>query len=342
MDYKSAGVDVEAGYRAVELMKSHVKSTFRDEVLTDIGGFGGLFSIMKAKDMEEPCLVSGTDGVGTKLKIAFVMDKHDTIGIDAVAMCVNDVVCSGAEPLFFLDYIACGKNTPEKIAEIVSGVAEGCRQAGCSLIGGETAEMPGFYPADEYDLAGFTVGIMDRAKVIDGSSIKPGDALIGIASSGIHSNGYSLVRKIFKPTISGLNEYIERLGSTLGEALLVPTKIYVKPVLDLISKVEVKGLSHITGGGFIENIPRMMPEGTKAVIEEGSWSVLPVFAILQQLGNVERMSMYNTFNMGIGMVAAVDGADADRAIAVLEENGESAYKIGCVAEGSGIEIKLQG
>lgn len=341
MDYKSAGVDVEAGYKAVELMKGHVKSTFRPEVLTDIGGFGGLFSIAKAKEMEEPCLVSGTDGVGTKLKLAFLMDKHNTIGIDAVAMCVNDVVCSGAEPLFFLDYIACGKNEPEKIADIVSGVAEGCRMAGCSLIGGETAEMPGFYPVDEYDLAGFTVGIMDKTKAIDGSKIKSGDVLIGIASSGIHSNGYSLVRKIFNPTASGLNEYIEKLGCTLGEALLTPTKIYVKPVLDLIGKVEVKGLSHITGGGFIENIPRMMPEGTKVNIEEGTWDILPIFDMLQQAGNVERMSMYNTFNMGIGMVAAVNKEDADKAIAILEENGEKAYKIGYVSEGSGIEIKLQ-
>jgi phosphoribosylformylglycinamidine cyclo-ligase len=256
-------------------------------------------------------------------------------------MCVNDVVCSGAEPLFFLDYIACGKNEPEKIADIVSGVAEGCRQSGCSLIGGETAEMPGFYPVDEYDLAGFTVGIMDKKKAIDGSKIKAGDVLIGIASSGIHSNGYSLVRKVFNPTQSGLNEYIEKLGSTLGEALLTPTKIYVKPVLDLISKVEVKGLSHVTGGGFIENIPRMMPEGTKVNIEEGTWPVLPIFDLLQQIGKVERMSMYNTFNMGIGMVAAVNAEDADKAIAILEENGEKAYKIGYVSEGSGIEIKLQ-
>lgn len=341
MDYKSAGVDVEAGYRAVELMKGHVKSTFRKEVLTDIGGFGGLFSIANAKNMEEPVLVSGTDGVGTKLKIAFLLDKHNTIGIDAVAMCVNDVVCSGAEPLFFLDYIACGKNEPEKIADIVSGVAEGCRQAGCSLIGGETAEMPGFYPVDEYDLAGFTVGIMDKTKAIDGSKIKAGDVLIGISSSGIHSNGYSLVRKVFNPTEKGLNEYIEKLGSTLGEALLTPTKIYVKPVLELIKQVEVKGLSHVTGGGFIENIPRMMPENTKVVIDEGTWPVLPIFELLQQLGNVERMSMYNTFNMGIGMVAAVAPENADKAIEVLEQNGEKAYKIGHVAEGSGIEINLQ-
>jgi phosphoribosylformylglycinamidine cyclo-ligase len=339
MDYKSAGVDVEAGYKAVELMKGHVKSTFRPEVLTDIGGFGGLFSIAKAKDMQEPVLVSGTDGVGTKLKLAFLMDKHDTIGIDAVAMCVNDVVCSGAEPLFFLDYIACGKNEPEKIAQIVSGVAQGCRESGCSLIGGETAEMPGFYPVDEYDLAGFTVGIMDKAKSIDGSEIKAGDVLIGIASSGVHSNGYSLVRKVFEPLDkASLDTYYDSLGCTLGEALLTPTKLYVKPVLELISKVKVKGLSHVTGGGFIENIPRMMPEGTKVNINEGTWEILPIFKLLEEKGKVERMSMYNTFNMGIGMVAAVAEEDADKAVEVLESLGEKAYKIGYVSEGSGIEI----
>ncbi len=341
MDYKSAGVDVEAGYKAVELMKGHVKSTFRPEVLTDIGGFGGLFSIAKAKDMQEPVLVSGTDGVGTKLKIAFVMDKHDTIGIDAVAMCVNDVVCSGAEPLFFLDYIACGKNEPQKIADIVSGVAEGCRQSGCSLIGGETAEMPGFYPVDEYDLAGFTVGIMDKARSIDGSAIKSGDALIGIASSGIHSNGYSLVRKVFDIDKRSLDTYMDELGSTLGEALLTPTKIYVKPVLELIKKVNVKGISHITGGGFIENIPRMMPKGCKIIINEGSWDILPIFRMLERKGNVERMSMYNTFNMGIGMVCAVAGEDAEKAVSALEAMGERAYIIGSVADGEGIEIKLK-
>lgn len=339
MDYKSAGVDVEAGYKAVELMKGHVKSTFRPEVLTDIGGFGGLFSIAKAKDMEEPVLVSGTDGVGTKLKIAFVMDKHNTIGIDAVAMCVNDVVCSGAEPLFFLDYIACGKNEPEKIAEIVSGVAEGCRQSGCSLIGGETAEMPGFYPVDEYDLAGFTVGIMDKAKSIDGSRICEGDVLVGIASSGIHSNGYSLVRKVFDITKEGLDTYEESLGMTLGEALLTPTKIYVKPVLELIKQVDVKGLSHVTGGGFIENIPRMMPEGTKINIKEGTWEILPIFRLIEEKGNVERMSMYNTFNMGIGMVAAVKAEDAEKAVKILGDMGEKAYIIGNVTKGEGIEIK---
>lgn len=341
MDYKSAGVDVEAGYKAVELMKGHVKSTFRPEVLTDIGGFGGLFSILKAKNMEEPVLVSGTDGVGTKLKIAFLLDKHNTIGIDAVAMCVNDVVCSGAEPLFFLDYIACGKNEPEKIAEIVSGVAEGCRQSGCSLIGGETAEMPGFYPIDEYDLAGFTVGIMDKTKAINGSTISDGDVLIGIASSGIHSNGYSLVRKIFNPSKEVLNEYYDELGSTLGEALLTPTKIYVKPILDLINKINVKGISHITGGGFIENIPRMMPNGTKVNITEGTWDILPIFELMAKKGNVERMSMYNTFNMGIGMVVCVAKEDVEKALKILKENNENAYVIGNVTCGEGIEITLK-
>ncbi len=341
MDYKAAGVDVEAGYKAVELMKGDVKSTFRPEVLTELGGFGGLFSIAKAKDMQEPVLVSGTDGVGTKLKLAFVMDKHNTIGIDAVAMCVNDVVCSGAEPLFFLDYIACGKNEPEKIAEIVSGVAEGCRQAGCSLIGGETAEMPGFYPIDEYDLAGFTVGIMDKAKSIDGSKIKAGDVLIGIASSGIHSNGYSLVRKVFDISKEGLSVYEDSLGSTVGEALITPTKIYVKTILELIKKIDVKGISHITGGGFIENIPRMMPKGTKVNIKEGSWDILPIFELIQKRGNVERMSMYNTFNMGIGMVIAVDKNDAENALEIIKDLGEKAYIIGDVTDGEGIEIKLK-
>ncbi len=341
MDYKSAGVDVEAGYKAVELMKGHVKSTFRPEVLTDIGGFGGLFSISKAKTMAEPVLVSGTDGVGTKLKLAFVMDKHDTIGIDAVAMCVNDVVCSGAEPLFFLDYIACGKNEPEKIAEIVKGVAEGCRQAGCSLIGGETAEMPGFYPVDEYDLAGFTVGIMDKTKSIDGSKIADGDVLIGIGSSGIHSNGYSLVRKVFDINKESLGTYIDELGSTLGEALLAPTKIYVRPVLKLIENVDVKGLSHVTGGGFIENIPRMMPRGLKIVIDEGTWDIPPIFHIIEKKGSVERMSMYNTFNMGIGMVAAVSGSEADKAVETLKSMGERAYIIGRVEKGEGIQINLK-
>ena len=341
MDYKSAGVDVEAGYKSVELMKEHVKSTFRKEVLTDLGGFGGLFSIASAKNMEEPVLVSGTDGVGTKLKLAFILDKHDSIGIDAVAMCVNDVICSGAEPLFFLDYIACGKNEPEKIAQIVKGVSEGCRQAGCSLIGGETAEMPGFYPGDEYDLAGFTVGILDQANSIVGKNIKSGDVLIGIASSGIHSNGYSLVRKIFEPNKDNISQVYDELGMTIGEALLIPTKIYVKAVLKLIKDVEVKGISHITGGGFIENIPRMMPKGCKININEGTWPVLPIFELIEKKGNVERMSMYNTFNMGIGMVIAVDRNDVDKALRSLEESGEKAYVIGDVTEGEGIEICLK-
>ncbi len=341
MDYKSAGVDVEAGYKSVELIKECVKNTFRKEVLADLGGFGGLFSIAKAKNMEEPVLVSGTDGVGTKLKLAFMMDKHDTIGIDAVAMCVNDIVCSGAEPLFFLDYIACGKNFPEKIALIVKGVADGCGQAGASLIGGETAEMPGFYPINEYDLAGFTVGILDKANVIDGSKTNEGDLLVGIASSGVHSNGYSLVRKIFDISENTVRQYIDELGMTLGEALLTPTKIYVKPVLELIKKVNVKGISHITGGGFIENIPRMLPKGFKAVIEEGTWPVLPVFELMQQKGDVERMSMYNTFNMGIGMVLAVAENDAEETIRILEEYGEKAYVIGKVTKGAGIDICLR-
>ncbi len=341
MDYKSAGVDVEAGYKSVELMKKYVKGTFRKEVMTDLGGFGGLFSIAKAKDMKEPVLVSGTDGVGTKLKLAFIMNKHDTIGIDAVAMCVNDVVCSGAEPLFFLDYIACGKNFPEKIALIVKGVAEGCEQAGASLIGGETAEMPGFYPADEYDLAGFTVGILDKANVIDGSEIMEGDVLIGIASSGIHSNGYSLVRKVFDISEETVQQYFDELGLTLGEALLIPTKIYVKSVLELIKNIKVKGISHITGGGFVENIPRMLPDGIKAVINEGTWPVLPVFELLQKKGDIDRMSMYNTFNMGIGMVLAVDKADAEKTIDILEKQGEKAYIIGETAKGDGIDICLK-
>ena len=292
LDYKTAGVDIEAGYKSVELMKKHVKETMRPEVLGGIGGFAGAFDLSGIKNMEEPVLLSGTDGCGTKVKLAFVMDKHDTIGIDAVAMCVNDIACSGGEPLFFLDYIACGKNYPEKIATIVSGVAEGCKQSGCALIGGETAEMPGFYPVDEYDLAGFTVGIMDKAKSVDGSKIADGDVLIGIASSGIHSNGYSLVRKIFEPNKENLSKYEDSLGCTLGEALLTPTKIYVKPVLELLKQVNVKGLSHVTGGGFIENIPRMMPEGLKVNIDEGTWDILPIFSLLEKMGNVERMSMY--------------------------------------------------
>lgn len=338
MDYKSAGVDVEAGYEAVRLMKDYVKSTYRPEVLTDIGGFGGLFSIAKNK-MKEPVLVSGTDGVGTKLKIAFVTDKHDTIGIDCVAMCANDVACSGAEPLFFLDYIACGKNIPKKIAEIVKGVAEGCKQAGAALIGGETAEMPGFYPEDEYDLAGFCVGIVDKEKIIDGSRIKKGDILIGLASSGIHSNGYSLIRKIFNPNKDNVNEYIELLGCTLGEELLKPTKIYVNTINKLKEAVDIKGISHITGGGFIENIPRAFPKGLGAKVYEGTWEILPIFKLTEEFGNVSRMSMYNTFNMGIGMVIIIDESEKEKALSILSSIGEKAYLIGEVVESeTGVEI----
>ena len=340
MDYKSAGVDVEAGYKAVELMKGHVKSTFRPEVLTDIGGFGGLFSIAKAKDMEEPVLVSGTDGVGTKLKIAFLMDKHDTIGIDAVAMCVNDVVCSGAEPLFFLDYIACGKNEPEKIAEIVSGVAEGCRQSNCSLIGGETAEMPGFYPVDEYDLAGFTVGIMDKAKSVDGSKIADGDVLIGIASSGVHSNGFSLVRKVFEMTKESLDTYYDELGKTLGEALIEPTRIYVKALKNVKNAgVRIKGCSHITGGGFFENVPRMLPENVRAIIKKESYPVPALFDLIQKNGNIEEHMMYNTFNMGLGMVIAVNPEDVETTMKAIEEAGDKCYVVGNIVEGDkGVDL----
>jgi phosphoribosylformylglycinamidine cyclo-ligase len=296
--YKDAGVDIEAGYEAVRLMREDVQRTFRPEVLTDIGGFGGLFALNKEK-YKEPILVSGTDGVGTKLKIAFLMDKHDTIGIDCVAMCVNDIVCSGAEPLFFLDYVSLGKNRPEQVAEIVKGISNGCVEAGCALIGGETAEMPGFYPDGEYDLAGFAVGVVDKGKIIDGKSIKEGDKLIGLASSGIHSNGYSLVRKVLSPTKAKLKEKVKSLGSTLGEALLTPTKIYVKTILDLKDKFEIKGISHITGGGFYENLPRMLPEGLGIKVFKGSWPVLPVFNLLQDVGMIDEDDMFNTFNMGI-------------------------------------------
>lgn len=338
MNYKDAGVDVEAGYKAVELMKEHVKTTHNEGVVSDIGGFGGLFSLAKYS-MEEPVLVSGTDGVGTKLKIAFELDKHDTIGIDCVAMCVNDIVCAGADPLFFLDYIACGKNYPEKIATIVSGIADGCRQSGAALIGGETAEMPGFYPVEEYDMAGFAVGIVDKAKIIDGSKLIAGDQLIGIASSGIHSNGYSLVRKIFDPTKERLSVYVESLGSTLGEALLEPTKIYVKAIQAIKNKVEIKAISHITGGGFIENIPRMLKDGTKANIQLGTWPVHPIFTLMEELGGLKLEEMYNTFNMGIGMLLAVSKEDAAKTLQLLEEAGEKAYCIGEIIEGEkGIEL----
>ncbi len=344
LNYKDAGVDVEAGYKSVELMREHVKSTFRKEVLMDIGGFGGMFSLAKAKDMEDPVLISGTDGVGTKLKIAFLMDKHDTVGIDCVAMCVNDIICNGAEPLFFLDYIACGKNVPEKIAEIVKGVSEGCRQSGAALIGGETAEMPGFYSLDDYDMAGFAVGIADKPKIINGEDIAEGDVIIGLASSGVHSNGYSLVRKIFEPDEENVKEYIEELGMTLGEALLTPTKIYVKTVLEVIKNAKIKGISNITGGGFYENIPRCFPKGQgfTAYIEEGTWPVLPIFEVMQKRGNVERKHMYNTFNMGIGMIMVADKENAEKALATIEAMGEKAYIIGKVTKGKEeVEICLK-
>ena len=341
MDYKNAGVDIEAGYRAVELMKKHVKETMRPEVLGGLGGFSGAFSLDRFMTMKHPTLVSGTDGVGTKLKIAFLMDKHDTIGIDCVAMCVNDIACAGGEPLFFLDYVACGKNYPEKIATIVKGVAEGCKQAGCALIGGETAEMPGFYPVDEYDLAGFAVGIVDRDEIVDGSNVKAGDTVIGIASSGIHSNGYSLVRKVFDMREASLARYNDSLGCTLGEALLVPTKIYVKALRALKDGgVTVKACSHITGGGFYENIPRMLPDGKHAVIRKNSYEVPAIFDLLAKTGNIEEHMMYNTYNMGIGMMLAVDSVKADEAIRILQAAGESAYIVGEITDGEkGITIQ---
>ena len=338
--YKNAGVDVEAGYEAVRLMKADVKKTFIDGVMSDIGGFGGLFSIDK-NSYEEPVLVSGTDGVGTKLKMAFIADKHDTVGIDAVAMCVNDVVCSGAKPLFFLDYVAVGKNIPEKVATIVRGVADGCVQAGCALIGGETAEMPGFYPVDEYDIAGFTVGIVDKKDIIDGTKLAAGDALIGIASSGVHSNGFSLVRKVFdvREDNEKLTEYNEFLGDSLVNTLLTPTKIYVKSALKLIEECDVRAISHITGGGFYENIPRMLPKHLKAVIKKDSFEVLPIFKLLQETGNIPERDMFNTFNMGIGMIAAVPAEEAEKAVKVLNEMGEKAYIIGTVEDGeNGVEL----
>ena len=334
MDYKKAGVDIEAGYRSVELMKEHIARTMRSEVLTDIGGFSGAFSMEKLKGMEHPVLVSGTDGVGTKLKHAFIMDRHDTVGIDCVAMCVNDIACAGGEPLFFLDYIACGKNYPQKIAQIVSGVAEGCVQAGAALIGGETAEMPGFYPEDEYDLAGFAVGAVDQKDLITGKGIRPGDLLVGIASSGVHSNGFSLVRKVFHMDEKTLGSYHGALGGTLGDVLLRPTKIYVKALRGVKeSGVEIKGCSHITGGGFYENVPRMLPDGVKAVIRRDSYSVPPIFGMLQKDGQIEEKIMYNTFNMGIGMVMAFAPEDAGQAMDAVEKAGEKAYLIGEVKEG---------
>ena len=334
MDYKKAGVDIEAGYRSVELMKKHIGRTMRPEVLTSIGGFSGAFSLEGFKNMEKPTMVSGTDGVGTKLKLAFLLDKHDTVGIDCVAMCVNDIACAGAQPLFFLDYIACGKNFPEKIAEIVSGVSEGCVQAGGALIGGETAEMPGFYPEDEYDLAGFAVGIVDEKDLITGRDIKPGDVLVGMASSGVHSNGFSLVRKVFDMTRESLETRYEELGCTLGEALLAPTKIYVKALSAIREAgVSIHGCCHITGGGFYENIPRMLSEGVHARIEKDSYPVPPVFGLLAEKGGIEEQVMYNTYNMGIGMIAAVDPADADRSVEALKEAGETPYVVGTIVSG---------
>jgi phosphoribosylformylglycinamidine cyclo-ligase len=330
--YKVAGVDVTAGYKAVELMKEHVKRTTIPGVISGLGGFGGLFDL-SATGVANPVLVSGTDGVGTKLKLAFIINKHDTVGIDCVAMCVNDIVCSGAKPLFFLDYIAVGKNIPEKVATIVSGVAEGCVQAGCALVGGETAEMPGFYPEDEYDLAGFCVGVVDKHKIIDGSKVKSGNALIGIASSGVHSNGFSLIRRIFSINEDRLSTYIDELSSTLGEVLLTPTKIYVKSILSLIDQIGINGASHITGGGFYENIPRMLPPDLKAVLKKGSFPTLPIFNVIARLGKIPEHDMFNTFNMGIGMCVAVDADKADVAVRLLNSMGEKAYIIGEVAQG---------
>ena len=340
MDYKSAGVDIEAGYKSVELMKAHVKETMRPEVLGGLGGFSGAFSMSAIKDMEEPVLLSGTDGCGTKVKIAMLLDKHDTIGIDAVAMCVNDVACAGGEPLFFLDYIACGKNYPEKIASIVKGVAEGCKQSGCALIGGETAEHPGLMAEDDYDLAGFTVGVCDKKDLITGENIKAGDKLIGIASSGVHSNGFSLVRKVFTMNEENLNRYVESLGTTLGESLLTPTKIYVKALKAVKeSGVTVKGCSHITGGGFYENIPRMLPENARAVVKLDSFKVLPIFDLIQTSGKIKDEMMYNTFNMGLGMVLAVDKVDVDKTMEALSKAGETCYVIGEVVAGEkGVDL----
>ncbi len=334
MDYKSAGVDIEAGYKSVELMKQYVKETMRPEVLGGLGGFSGAFSLAKIKEMEDPVLLSGTDGCGTKVKLAFLLDKHDTIGIDAVAMCVNDVACAGGEPLFFLDYIACGKNYPEKIATIVKGVAEGCLQSECALVGGETAEHPGLMPEDEYDLAGFSVGVVDRKEMITGENLKPGDVLIGMASTGVHSNGFSLVRKVFEMTTENLNTYYDELGSTLGEALIAPTRIYVKALKSIKNAgVTVKACSHITGGGFYENVPRMLIDGTVAEIRKDSYPVLPIFKLIQKTGNIDEKMMYNTFNMGLGMILAVDSADVDQAMEAIRAAGDTPYVVGQIKAG---------
>ena len=334
MDYKNSGVDIEAGYKSVELMKKYVQGTMRPEVLTGLGGFSGAFSMEKFKDMEKPTLVSGTDGVGTKLKLAFLMDKHDTIGIDCVAMCVNDIACAGGEPLFFLDYIACGKNYPEKIAAIVSGVAEGCKQSDAALIGGETAEHPGLMPEDEYDLAGFAVGVVDEKDIITGADLKAGDVLIGMASSGVHSNGFSLVRKIFEMTKESLDTYYDELGKTLGEALLAPTRIYVKALRSIKEAgVRIKACSHITGGGFYENVPRMLPEGKQAVIRKDSYEVPAIFKLMAKKGQVEEKMMYNTYNMGLGMVLAVDPADVDKTMDAIRAAGDTPYVVGKIEDG---------
>ena len=334
MDYKNSGVDIEAGYKSVELMKKYVQGTMRPEVLTGLGGFSGAFSMEKFKNMEKPTLVSGTDGVGTKIKLAFLMDKHDTIGIDCVAMCVNDIACAGGEPLFFLDYIACGKNYPEKIASIVSGVAEGCKQSDAALIGGETAEHPGLMPEDEYDLAGFAVGVVDEKDIITGADLKAGDVLIGMASSGVHSNGFSLVRKIFEMTKESLDTYYDELGKTLGEALLVPTRIYVKALRSVKEAgVRVKACSHITGGGFYENVTRMLPEGKHAMIRKDSYEVPAIFKLMAEKGQVEEKMMYNTYNMGLGMVLAVDPADVDKTMEAIKAAGETPYVVGEIKDG---------
>ena len=334
MDYKSSGVDIEAGYKSVELMKQYVKTTMRPEVLGGLGGFSGAFSLEKIKDMEKPTLVSGTDGVGTKIKLAFLMDKHDTIGIDCVAMCVNDIACAGGEPLFFLDYIACGKNIPEKIAEIVKGVSAGCVQSEAALIGGETAEHPGLMPEDEYDLAGFAVGVVDEKDLITGENLKPGDVLIGMASSGVHSNGFSLVRKVFDMTVESLNTYYDELGATLGETLLAPTRIYVKALKAVKEAgVTVKACSHITGGGFYENVPRMLKEGTHAVINKNSCPIPPIFTLMAKKGNIEEHMMYNTYNMGLGMIVAVDPADVDKTMEAMKSAGDTPYVVGTIEAG---------
>ena len=340
MDYKHSGVDIEAGYKSVELMKEYVKGTMRPEVLGGLGGFSGAFSLAAIKNMENPVLLSGTDGCGTKVKLAFIMDKHDTIGIDCVAMCVNDVACAGGEPLFFLDYIACGKTYPDKIATIVSGVAEGCKQAGCALIGGETAEHPGLMPEDDYDLAGFAVGVVDEKDIITGADLKDGDVLIGMASSGVHSNGFSLVRKIFPMTKESLDAYYDELGTTLGEALLAPTRIYVKALKSVKEAgVRVKACSHITGGGFYENIPRMLPEGKRAVVEKNSYPVPPIFTMMAREGQVEEQMMYNTYNMGLGMIVAVDPADVDKTMEAIKAAGDTPYVVGKIVDGEkGIDL----